>query len=198
MAYNDVPWEYENPFLGKLFNSHDERDWYEGCNMDYTTVDVTAQNFMAIMKGDESLLNLSKDSNATRKVLQGNDQSKVFLAFFDHGAPGQLMFPDSELYADQLNETIQTMYEKKLYSEFILFIEACESGSMFADIDLESMNAWALTATNATNPSFGTYCYPHDKIKGNHMYTCLGDLFSVSWMEYLEANESKLRELTLK
>lgn len=78
------------------------------------------------------------------------------------------------------------MYAKKLYQEFILFIEACESGSLFVDIDLKSMNAWALTATNASYPSYGTYCYPHDKIEGNHMYTCLGDLFSVSWMEYLE------------
>lgn len=30
------------------------------------------------------------------------------------------------------------------------------------------------------------------------MYTCLGDLFSVTWMSYLEANENKLRDLTLK
>ena len=90
------------------------------------------------------------------------------------------------------------MYDKKIYDELVLFIEACESGSLFLDIDLESMNAWALTATNSTYPSYGTYCYPHDKIEGNHLYTCLGDLFSVTWMSYLEANENKLRELTLK
>jgi len=90
------------------------------------------------------------------------------------------------------------MYEKNIYKELILFIEACESGSLFLDINLESMNAWALTATNATFPSWGTYCYPHDKIAGSHMYTCLGDLFSVTWMSYLEANENKLRQLTLK
>lgn len=90
------------------------------------------------------------------------------------------------------------MYSKKLYGEFIMFIEACESGSLFVDIDLESMNVWALTATNATTPSYGTYCYPHDKIEGNHMYTCLGDLFSVSWIEYLETNKRKLKDLKLK
>jgi len=166
--------------------------------MDYTGKDVNIYNFMAIMKGDESLLNLSADSNATRRVLQSNDKSKLFMAFFDHGAPGHLMFPDTSLYADQLNETIKTMYSKNLYNEFILFIEACESGSLFVDIDLEGMNAWALTATNATFPSYGTYCYPHDKLNGTHMYTCLGDLFSVSWMEYLEQNERKLGTLTLK
>ena len=52
MAYNDVPWAYENPFLGKLFNRLDGKDWYEGCHMDYTGADVNIYNFMAIMKGD--------------------------------------------------------------------------------------------------------------------------------------------------
>ena len=166
--------------------------------MDYTGIDVNIYNFMAILKGDESALNLTNSSNATRRVLGSNDRSKVFVSFFDHGAPGMLMFPDTYLYADQLNATIKAMYDKKIYDELVLFIEACESGSLFLDIDLESMNAWALTATNSTYPSYGTYCYPHDKIEGNHLYTCLGDLFSVTWMSYLEANENKLRELTLK
>ena len=54
------------------------------------------------------------------------------------------------------------------------------------------MNAYALTATNETNPSFGTYCYPHDVVKDEHLYTCLGDLFSVNWMQYIEENSIKL------
>jgi len=198
MAYNDVPWNYENPYPGKLFNGLDGKDWYEGCEIDYTGKDVNVYNFLAILEGDESKLNLSKESNATRKVLKSDENSKLFLSFHDHGAPGHLLFPDTVLFADQLNETIKTMYKNKIYSEFILFIEACESGSMFVDIDLESMNAWALTATNATYPSYGTYCYPHDKIDDNHMYTCLGDLFSVSWIEYLEKNKNKVKDLSLK
>jgi legumain len=59
------------------------------------------------------------------------------------------------------------------------------------------MNAWALTATNSTAPSYGTYCYPHDQIEGDSLYTCLGDLFSVSWMEYLEDNKNALKSMSL-
>ena len=55
-------------------------------------------------------------------------------------------------------------------------------------MDLAKMNAFALTATNATNPSYGTYCYPHDVINDQHLFTCLGDLFSVNWMQYIENN----------
>jgi legumain len=79
-----------------------------------------------------------------------------------------------------------------MYSEFVIFIEACESGSLFADMDLQSINIWALTATNATSPSFGTYCYPHDLVNGTNMYSCLGDMFSVSWMQFLEENKKEL------
>lgn len=82
-----------------------------------------------------------------------------------------------------------------MYSELIIFLEACESGSIFQDIDLAGMNAWALTATNETAPSYGTYCYPHDNVKDETFYTCLGNLFSTSWMEYIESKDSN--ELTL-
>lgn len=89
------------------------------------------------------------------------------------------------------------MHENKMFDEFVIFLEACESGSMFENIDLASMNTWALTATNSTSPSYGTYCYPHDMIDGENFYTCLGDLFSVSWMEYLEENKDALRSMSL-
>jgi legumain len=117
---------------------------------------------MAIMKGDVESLNITDGSNSTQRVLKPDQNSKLFLYFSDHGAPGHLMFPDTVIYADQLNDTIRFMYDNKMYDEFVIFLEACESGSIFENIDLESMNTWALTATNSTSPSYGTYCYPHD------------------------------------
>lgn len=90
------------------------------------------------------------------------------------------------------------MFNSKMYKELVIFIEACESGSLFANIDLAKYKAWAITATDETNPSYGTYCYPHDQIGDEHLYTCLGDLFSVSWMEYVEKNLHKLNEINLE
>jgi len=66
---------------------------------------------MAIMMGDESALNLTSGSNSTQKVLKTNQNTKLFLYFSDHGAPGHLMFPDTVIYADELNSTIQFMHE---------------------------------------------------------------------------------------
>jgi len=83
------------------------------------------------MRGEESELNLSKNSNATKKVLKTNENSQLFLFFSDHGAPGHVMFPKTKLFADELNDTLQYMFDKKMYKEFVIFLEACESGSMF-------------------------------------------------------------------
>lgn len=141
---------------------------------------------MAVLRGDENSLNLTSGSNSTKRVLKSNEESSVFLYFSDHGAPGFLLLPNDSVYADELNSTISYMFEKKMYKEFVIFLEACESGSMFKHIDLNRMNAYAITATNETNPSFGTYCYPHDVVQDEHLYTCLGDLFSVNWMQYIE------------
>ena len=108
------------------------------------------------------------------------------------------MFPDTVVFADELNETLKFMHSNKMYSELLFFVEACESGSLFHNIDLESINALALTATNSTSPSYGTYCFPHDKVNGQNLYSCLGDMFSVSWMEYFENNQKLLATKTIK
>ena len=106
MAYDDVAWDDENPVPGKLFNKQEGTDVYEGCKLDYSGKDVHAENFMAIMKGDEQGLNITEGSNSTKKVLKSDQNTKLFLYFSDHGAPGHLMFPDTVIYADELNNTI--------------------------------------------------------------------------------------------
>ena len=86
---------------------------------------------MAILTGNKENLTLIDDSNSTRKVLESNQESSVFLYFSDHGAPGFLIFPHDSIYADELEETIKKMHNKTLYKELVMFIEACESGSLF-------------------------------------------------------------------
>ena len=41
----------------------------------------------------------------------------VFVNFVDHGAPGIVAFPDSELTARQLNNAIKNMYEAKKFGQ---------------------------------------------------------------------------------
>jgi len=65
----------------------------------------------------------------------------------------------------------------------VVYIEACESGSMFQGILANNINVYAVTAANPSESSWGTYCPPDDMVNGVHINSCLGDLFSVNWME---------------
>ena len=100
--------------------------------------------------------------------------------FSDHGAPNLIAFPSQYLYADQLLATFNKIQGK--YSKFVFYLETCESGSMFVNLP-KNTKIYALSAANPTESSWGTYCSPDDVIQGKHIGTCLGDLFSVSFIQ---------------
>jgi legumain len=191
MAYDDIANNPENPFPGKLFNKPNGEDVYAGCKIDYTGSSVTPSNFLNILKGNKAAI---KGGNG--KVLNTNEESKVFIFFSDHGAPGLIAFPSEYLYANDLNSAIEYMHENKRYKELVFYLEACESGSMFDGILRSDINAYAITAANPYESSWGTYCYPDDAIGNVHMGTCLGDLFSVVWME--DSDKKDLRTVSLE
>jgi legumain len=53
---------------------------------------------------------------------------------------------------------------------------------MFEGLDIPP-NVYVTTASNAKESSWGTYCPPDDSVDGTHLKSCLGDLYSVNWME---------------
>jgi len=74
--------------------------------------------------------------------------------------------------------------KKKLYKKLVFYIEACESGSMVEHLLTEDLGIYVVTASNSTESSYATYCGPpYDTINGVSLDNCLGDLFSVKWME---------------
>merc|ERR1712110_801823 len=73
--------------------------------------------------------------------------------------------------------------------------EACESGSMFPHLATDS-KVLAVTAANGKESSWGTYCGSAAKVNGKSIGSCLGDLFSVSWME--DSDKGALASETLK
>lgn len=120
-------------------------------------------------------------------MLTSTTNDNVFVYFADHGATGLIAFPRKYLYAKDLNNAIQNMHSKGMYKNFLFYLEACESGSMFNNYLPKDINAYAITAANPTQSSWATYCYPHDVVNGKHINSCLGDEFSVNWMEDSDA-----------
>ncbi|KAJ0396958.1 hypothetical protein P43SY_003661 [Pythium insidiosum] len=185
MMYDDVASAPENPFPGKLFNRPDNNaanaaaavDVYAGCHVDYRGDDVTPDMFRSVLLGDDK-------ATEGRKVLNSTADDRVFVNFVDHGADGVLLFPnDAMLQANQLLKTLQQMHSEKRYKELVFYVEACESGSMFDDEEMRKINAFVTTAADASESSYGTFCPPFDVVNGTTLGTCLGDLYSVNWME---------------
>jgi legumain len=182
MYYDDIARDRENPYKGQIFNEPTAKgtpgvDVYGGCPKHYVGKDVTVENFIAVLTGDES------KAPKGLPVLKSTAQDRVFVNFVDHGATGIIAFPSGQMSSKQLKTTLTTMHTKNMYSKLVFYLEACESGSMFAGQLDPSMNIYATTAANAVESSWGTYCPPDDKINGKEINSCLGDLYSVNWMQ---------------
>merc|ERR1719217_1475788 len=99
------------------------------------------------------------------------------------------------MHKAELVDALNTMKEKSMFNRLVFYLEACESGSMFEGMNIPGV--YGLTAANAHESSWGTYCMPQDKVNGKHIGSCLGDLFSVNWMEDLDL-EAGVSEETLE
>jgi len=154
-------------------------DVYTTCQKDYVGQTVTAQNFLKVLTGD---------ATAGGKILNSGPNDNVFINFVDHGATGLVAFPVGDyLYANDLITALKTMGTKKMYKKLVFYMEACESGSMFENLIPDDTNIFVTTASNAVESSWGTYCPPDDMINGVEVGSCLGDLYSVNWMENSQA-----------
>jgi len=182
MMYDDIAESRNNPVKGKIFNKPTAsgvpgKDVYEGCKKDYTGSAVTPANFVKVLTGDTS---------APGPVLKTTSSDNVFINFVDHGGTGIIAFPHGTMSSEMLNDALLTMNKKAMYNKLVFYMEACESGSMFQNILPPNLNIYATTASNARESSWGTYCPPDDVVNGVKMNTCLGDLYSVNWMEDAE------------
>jgi legumain len=188
MAYDDIANNSQNPFPGQLFNKPTAAgtpgvDVYAGCNIDYKGADVTPENFMKVLTG-----------TASGKSLKSTADDNVFVFFSDHGAPGLIAFPTSELHKADLQSTFDTMHSNNMYKKLTFYLETCESGSMFEG--LSTPGVYALSAASPDESSWGTYCGSDAMVNGKSIGSCLGDLFSVNWMEDSDAVDITQEQLS--
>jgi len=113
LSYNDVAKSEDNPFPGKLYNkptySKPGVDVNYGCQVDYDLDEVTPETFLAVLQGDKEAVS----GKGSGRVLESTSADRVFLSFFDHGAPGLIAFPNKYLYAKDLIKAFKAMNEKK-------------------------------------------------------------------------------------
>ncbi|CAG0912837.1 unnamed protein product [Notodromas monacha] len=174
MMYDDIADNEMNPTPGTIINHPDGEDVYRGVKKDYTGEDVTPDTFISVLAGHKHAV----EGRGSGAVLESSANDHVFVYFADHGAPGLVAFPAGEdpfLHAGDLTSVLHEMARQKRFSKLVFYMEACESGSMFANLSA-NINVFAMTAANSMESSYACY-YDSDR------QTYLGDTFSVSWME---------------
>ena len=155
-------------------------DVWSGIKLSYSGENTTAANLLAVLTG-----NASGVTGGSGEVLRSGPHDRVLFAFFDHGATGLVAMPVGPyLYADDLAAALSTLRSSGMASKVVAYIEACESGSM-CDGGLvgNKSGIFCETAANPDESSWGTYCPPQDSVAGKAIGSCLGDLYSVSWLE---------------
>eukprot|EP00960_Hanusia_phi_P074654 768282-Hanusia_phi.AAC.2 len=179
MLFDDVVRSWFNTRRGYLYNEPDGVDVYAGVPKDYTGHQITPKNFLAVLRGDAAAMK----GVGTGRVIASGPSDRIFVYFADHGAPGMLAFPShhlivpTKLYARDLIATLEKMHQQQKYAEMVLYIEACESGSMFDGLLREDLNILAVTAASPFESSFACYY-------NNTLGTFLGDCFSNHWLEH--------------
>ncbi|KAL8043659.1 hypothetical protein ABFX02_09G128051 [Erythranthe guttata] len=191
--YDDIAFNENNPRPGVIINSPGGHDVYGGVPKDYTGINATVENLYAVILGNKSGV-----TGGSGKVLGSGPNDHVFIFYTDHGSPGVIEMPcDEVVYADDLINVLKRKHQANAYKSMVFYLEACESGSMFEGLLPKSLNIYAITASNSTEPSMATYCpdYNHTSTTSYEYDVCLGDAFSVSWMEDSEKHD--LRSETL-
>merc|ERR1711971_1528839 len=181
MMYDDIANNRENPLKGQIFNKPNGTDVYKGVPKDYTGKNVTADTFVDLLKGKQ--LNYGSG-----KMLKSGPNDHLFVYFSDHGAKGLVAFPSTILHAKTLDKTLKEMNSNKQFAKMTIYIEACESGSMFKGLLPDNIIIYATTASNATTSSFACY---YDKARK----TFLGDVYSIKWME--DSDKKNIEKETL-
>ena len=197
-AYDDVANNSRNPFKGQIFNKPDGNDVYAGVVIDYYAADVTPENFIAAATGDADAVTKT-DERTTGKVLTSTENDNVYFFFSDHGSDNLIAFPSKYLYSDELNDALQTMYDKKMYKQVVFYLEACHAGSMFDKLLPSNINVYTTTAANPYESSYADYCGTEARINGTSIGSCLGDEYSRKFMEDIDARPGDLlKEYTMQ
>ncbi|GAB4857040.1 hypothetical protein Ancab_014951 [Ancistrocladus abbreviatus] len=185
--YDDIATNFLNPRHGVIINHPQGADVYAGVPKDYTGEHVTAENLYAVLIGDKSAV-----KGGSGKVIASQPNDRIFIYYSDHGGPGVLGMPNMPfLFAKDFIEVLKKKHAANSYKEMVIYVEACESGSIFEGLMPEDLNIYVTTASNAEESSWGTYCPGMDPAPPPEYITCLGDLYSVAWMEDSECHNLK-------
>lgn len=175
MMKDDIANNYQNPKKGQIINEPNGPDVYAGVPHDYTGSDVTSDNFVKILTGQDMT------GIGSGKTLKSGPKDNVFVFFDDHGSEGALCFPRGcDMTASKMQTTLNTMASNGLFKKLIFYVEACFAGSVFYKLTLPA-NVYVTTASPVGASSFA---YNYDDTIGAYV----ADIYSFLWVHDTEVN----------
>uniref|UniRef100_A0A914QX06 Legumain n=1 Tax=Panagrolaimus davidi TaxID=227884 RepID=A0A914QX06_9BILA len=104
MMYDDIAFNKQNMYPGKVFNEPRGKDVYNGIKIDYSGSFVTSEIFLNVLKGNKSG-NAGKGSG---RVLESGELDYVFVFYVAHGDHEILGMPEeSVLHKNELFDTFK-------------------------------------------------------------------------------------------
>ncbi|KAL2940187.1 Vacuolar-processing enzyme [Bienertia sinuspersici] len=191
--YDDIAFNKDNPRPGVIINSPRGKNLYPHVPKDYTGKNLTASNVLAVIHGNKTAI-----KGGSGKVLKSGPNDHVFIYYTDHGGPGVLGMPEDTdlLYGDDLIHVLKKKHASKSYKTMVIYVEACESGSIFDGHLPKNLNIFVTTSANPYESSWATYCGGDHGVPSEYNNTCLGDSYSIAWLE--DSDKEDPRKETLE
>ncbi|XP_036418584.1 legumain-like [Colossoma macropomum] len=181
MMYDDIANNEANQnHRGEIINEPGGPNVYQGVLKDYINNDVSVQNFLAVLRGDEA--NVTKHAGGPKKVLKSGRNDTIFIYLSGHGGKGVFAFPNTNtLHASDLVDTINEMSGRHQFSKMVIYVESCFSGSM---IDHLPKNT-EVYGVSASSPDESSYAYFLDEDR----WAYLSNEFTAYWLLHNEKSD---------
>jgi len=215
---DDIAQNSANPFPGEIYNyfyikgGHNV-NVYPGVPKDYTGQNATADNLIAVLTG-------MTPSSGSGKTLQTTSEDNVFFYYDDHGNTDIIAMPYGRRFtgSEDVKQLFDILSAKHNYKNWVIFIQACYSGSMFYKQDIPDdvyiatsapadASAYACWYDN-TLRTFVTSCWPRGWLRPmdeeSPSTVTFDQLFADAWeftknsTEPCQYGDADVKKLTMK
>jgi len=215
---DDIAKSSSNPFPGEIYNyfyikgGHNV-NVYPGVPKDYTGENATADNLIAVLTG-------MTPSSGSGKTLQTTEEDNVFFYYDDHGNTDIIAMPYGRRFtgSEDVKNLFDILRAKHNYKNWVIFIQACYSGSMFYKQDIPD-DVYIATSAPAddsayacwydnTLRTFVTSCWPRGWIRPmdeeDPSTVTFDKLFADAWeftknsTEPCQYGDADVKKLTMK
>ncbi len=179
MINDDLANNQLNPKPGEIYNSVGGPNLYQNVEVDYNPINLAPQDLYDILSG--------KSSDYLSKVLKSKESDNILFFIVGHGEANGADFNQSILDPQDFTETLNTMYDNKMYRRMFIEVETCFGGIMG-----ENLNAPGVILFAGANPWENSLAdnYSHE------LDAWLTDKFAYSMVTMMESKpDMSLNEL---